>query len=276
MAPYAVGVCSWSLEPLDPLDLVARVRATLLDRVQLALDPIRTGTMPRDLGPVLARGGIAIGSGMMAMAGEDYSTPASIRRTGGVVPDQTWSANRAAAAEDAAIARELGLDVVTLHAGFIPHVRMDPARPALIGRLRELADIFGASGIRVGLETGQERAETLLELLHDLAHPAIGVNFDPANLILYGMGDPVLAVRLLAPNVLQAHVKDALPPRREGEWGTEVPVGSGAVDWAAFFDALKEVPRPIQLMIEREAGTDRVADVTLAVRFLHHLGVAHS
>jgi sugar phosphate isomerase/epimerase len=255
------------------VELVARVRAALLDRIQLALDPIRTGAMPGDLGTTLAGAGITIGSGMMAMAGEDYSTPTSIRRTGGLVPNATWSANRAAAGENAAIAHELGLELVTFHAGFVADRRADPSRAILVGRLREVLDLFGASGVRVGLETGQERAETLLDLLDELAHPAVGVNFDPANIVLYGSGDPIAALRLLAPHVLQVHVKDALPPRREGAWGTEVPVGQGAVDWAAFFDALLAVPRPLGLMIEREAGTDRVADVALAVRFLHHIAV---
>jgi sugar phosphate isomerase/epimerase len=273
MPAYTVGACSWSLAPRHPVELVARLRAALLDRVQLALDPLRLGPMPRDLGATLAGAGITIASGMMAMAAEDYSTLASIRRTGGLAPNATWTANRAAAGENAAIAHELGLDLVTFHAGFVPERRADPARAMLVGRLREVLDLFGASGVRVGLETGQEHAETLLDLLDELAHPAVGVNFDPANVVLYGSGDPIAALALLAPHVLQVHLKDALPPREAGGWGTEVPMGQGAVDWAAFFATLQSVPRPLGLMIEREAGPDRVADVAHAVRFLHHIGV---
>jgi sugar phosphate isomerase/epimerase len=210
----------------------------------------------------------------MAMAGEDYSTPASIRRTGGIVPDHTWLTNLAAAGRNAALASELGIDLVTFHAGFIPDVTDRMARVALLHRLRDLAIVFEARGVRVGLETGQERAEAMVQLLDDLGHPSVGVNFDPANMILYGTGDPIEALHTLAPRVVQLHVKDALPPRRQGEWGIEVPVGEGAVDWAAFFTALQQVPDGVELMIEREAGDDRAGDIGRAVRFLRHIGAA--
>ena len=91
-----------------------------------------------------------------------------------------------------------------------------------------------------------------------------GVNFDPANMILYGMGDPVEALRALLPHVLQVHVKDATPTAEPGTWGAEVPAGTGAVDWPAFFAVLSGAGRPIDLMIEREAGGTRVADIATA------------
>jgi sugar phosphate isomerase/epimerase len=87
------------------------------------------------------------------------------------------------------------------------------------------------------------------------------VNFDPANMILYGMGDPVEAIRLLARHVRQVHVKDALPAPRPGVWGCEMPVGRGAVDWEAFLAAALGISPPIALVIEREAGEDRLRDI---------------
>lgn len=269
---YRIGVCSWSLEPADADELAERVHRTGVEAVQLALDPIRLGQM--GVGEVRARlreAGVGILSGMMAMAGEDYSTLASIRQTGGVVPDGTWAANLAAARELARIAGELQLDLVSFHAGFVPHHAGAPARAMLIQRIRELADIYGAHGVQLALETGQEHAGTLAELLDDLAPARVGVNFDPANLILYGMGDPAAALDRLGERVLQLHIKDALPAVQDGEWGTEVPVGEGAVDWAAVLDALRRCPAVTALVIEREAGPDRVGDVIRARRFLEQV-----
>src|SRR5207244_3794505 len=100
-------------------------------------------------------------SGMMAMKGEDYSTLESIRRTGGVRPDEHWPENLAAAAANARIASALGMRLVTFHAGFLPDDRADPTRRAMLDRLRAIADAFAQRDIAVALETGQETAGTL-------------------------------------------------------------------------------------------------------------------
>src|SRR5690606_15401196 len=109
--------------------------------------------------------GIRILSGMMETIGEDYSTLESIRRTGGVAPDETWEANLLVAAQCAQIAEALGITLVTFHAGFIPHDADDPRRGELTERVRQIARVFASRGVRVALETGQETAETLAELL---------------------------------------------------------------------------------------------------------------
>jgi sugar phosphate isomerase/epimerase len=127
-----------------------------------------------------------------------------------------------------------------------------------------VADAFAEHGAGVALETGQETAETLEGVLAELGRPDVGVNFDPANMILYGMGDPVRALKRLVPVVKQIHVKDALPTDTPGTWGTEVPVGEGAVDWDAFFDVALSIQPPVSFVIEREAGADRLDDIAAA------------
>ena len=264
-----LGVCTWSLRPGSPLDLAERVRETGCRAVQLALDPIRRGAWPEDgTVAVLEENGIDILSGMMEMAGEDYSSLDSIRRTGGVRPDETWPENLANARKNAEIARRLGIDLVTFHAGFLPHERGDRERPVLMQRLRDMADVFAEGGVRVAFETGQETAETLLDALDELDHPNIGVNFDPANMVLYDMGDPIEAMRRLAPYIAQAHVKDASPTLVAGEWGAEEVCGHGAVDWDGFFGVLREHLPDCDLLIEREQGESRVADIAEARRFV--------
>jgi L-ribulose-5-phosphate 3-epimerase len=260
-----VGVCSWSLLPASPGDLVEKVRACGLDAVQLALDPIRRGEWNEDeTFDTLGAAGIGVISGMWAPAGEDYSTIDSIARTGGIRPDETWPANLEAAKELAEICGRRGIELTTFHAGFIPHDASDPERQRMIERLREIAAIFLDTGCRVGLETGQEDAATLLETLEAVEGRAVGVNFDPANMLLYNSGDPIRALEMLADFVAQVHIKDARPSGVAGEWGDEVPAGTGDVAWEDFFGILAARLPDADLMIEREAGDDRVADIRTA------------
>lgn len=263
-----VAVCSWSLRANSPAELVERVRATGARAVQLALTPIvEKPAVWSGVFDELSRAGIEVASGMLETVGEDYSTLDAIRRTGGVVPDATWQATRARALEVARVAGANSVRLVTFHAGFIPH-EPGPEREKLFGRLREISAAFASHSARIAFETGQESAETLAHALDALGDGAIGVNFDPANMILYGMGDPVAAVQRLAPRIVQVHVKDALPTAVPGTWGSEVRVGTGAVDWSAFLSALSSVPAPIRLAVEREAGDDRVGDIRAAVKLL--------
>jgi len=263
-----IAVCSWSLQAESPAQLVERIRATGASAVQLALTPlVEKPDVWGDCAAALTAANIEIASGMLETVGEDYSTLETIRVTGGVVPDATWHATRARAAEVAKVAGRHGIRLITFHAGFIPH-EAGAERDGLFARLREIAAIFRAEGARIAFETGQESAETLAHALDALGDDSIGVNFDPANMILYGMGDPVAAVRALAPRIAQVHIKDALPTKTAGTWGSEVRVGTGAVDWKAFLAAIERVPATIRLAVEREAGDDRVGDIRAALALL--------
>lgn len=266
----AIGVCSWSLRPRTASELANRASDCGVAYVQLALGPIRSGAMsPNELRDELAAAGVMPRSGMMSTIGEDYSSMDSIARTGGIRPDTHWAENLRNAKVEARIARAMELPLVTFHAGFLPHDTSDPERAKLLDRLRAMVDVFADQGVRVGFETGQETAATLLDVLADLDRPSAGVNFDPANMILYGMGDPVAALQDLGSRVVQVHVKDAVPTRVAGTWGEEVPVGLGRVDWPAFFAVLAEVQPAVDLMIEREAGERRIQDVRRAVQHLY-------
>lgn len=274
-----LGVCSWSLRPASPAELIERVRACGLSAVQLALTPLAERPLVwGEAGRLLREAGITILSGMLETVGEDYSTIDAIARTGGVRPTVTWAATRERAVKVALVARELRLSLVTFHAGFLPHDPADPERGTMLGRLREIAGIFGKHQIAVAFETGQEPAHTLVACLEQLRReqprdqPAIGVNFDPANMLLYRSGDPIEALRLLAPWVLQVHAKDAIASATAGQWGSEVPVGTGQVDWPAFLAEVARCPKRPAIVIEREAGDERVRDVVTAREFLSRFG----
>lgn len=270
-----LGVCSWSLQPDSPGDLVQRVDKTGLERVQLALTPaVSDRDRWGDVLEVLSDAGVSVTSGMMAPVGEDYSTLEAIARTGGIRPSTTWAANEAMARAMAVVAGRAQIGLVTLHAGFLPHDREDPERGLMVKRLQELAKIFADQGVAIAFETGQESADTLLEVLGDIDRDTVGVNFDPANMILYAMGDPVESIQKLASHVMQVHIKDALPSDTPGQWGSEVPVGEGAVDWSGFFAAAESIPRDLDAVIEREAGSSRIEDVLAAIELVkQHSGI---
>jgi sugar phosphate isomerase/epimerase len=273
MADPRIGVCSWSLRPRDPDHLIRMVGDLGLGAVQLALVPVvEDPGVWGEAVDALGSAGIRVASGMLAMANEDYSSLESIRRTGGVRPNADWPANRQRAAAVARAAAGAGLDLVTFHAGFLPEAG-DPLRATMLDRLRAVADAFAEHGVATALETGQETAETLEGVLAELDRPDVGVNFDPANMILYDMGDPVRALERLAPAVRQVHVKDAVPTEVPGAWGREMPAGRGAVDWPAFFEIAGSIEPPVSFIIEREAGGQRIEDVAAARDLIaRHIG----
>ena len=267
-----VAVCSWSLQPKSPAELIAHLNRIGLSRLQIALDPIRTepgiwGTISADC----SRAGITIVSGMFGTLGEDYSTLESIRRTGGLVPDETWDDNWDNIQKTATLARSMGLKLVTFHAGFLPHDDSDPLFARMLHRICLVADVFAAKGIDLAFETGQETGAVLKEFLDKLGRPTVGVNFDPANMILYDKGDPIEALRILGPYLKQCHIKDARRTKTPGTWGEEVVVGTGDVDWKQFFQTLDQQGFGGFCCIEREAGQQREADITAAHKYIEKI-----
>jgi L-ribulose-5-phosphate 3-epimerase len=270
-----LAVCSWSLQPAGPQDLADKLAATGIRRVQLALDPLRERPeVWNGTNHLLGQAGITIVSGMLGCVGEDYSTLESIRLTGGLAPDHTWEQNWKNLQATAYLALQLGLKLVTFHAGFLPHDETLPGFRKLRQRLGEAADIFRAADIALGLETGQETAADLVRVLQQLGRANLGVNFDPANMLLYDKGDPVAALHALGPWLRQVHIKDARRTQVPGTWGEEVPAGSGEVNWREFFATLKQLRFEGKLVIEREAGNQRVADIRAAKTMIEKLGDA--
>jgi len=267
-----LAVCSWSLQPDTPEALIAQLREIGLSRVQLALDPLRDNPDIWDKTPELfAAAGIEIASGMFGTIGEDYTTLETIRETGGVLPDQHWESNWKAIKKIAEIANDLSLKLVTFHAGFLPHEESDPNFKKLMNRIEQIAELFFEKNIDLGFETGQETADTLKLFLEKLNRPSVGVNFDPANMILYAKGDPIESLNTLSPFLKQCHIKDATTTKEPGTWGEEVTVGTGEVDWPAFFTSLESLGFEGDFCIEREAGNQRIIDIRTANEFVAKL-----
>lgn len=270
LAAARVGVCSWSFRlPLD--QVAAEMRKIGLRRIHLALQPFLEGGSRHGAGEDaaslekvkarLASGEWELSATMIGFPQEDYSTLETIRRTGGVVPDDAWEANKKIVRAGAKLSAELKAPLLTLHAGFLDE--RDPvALRKYTDRVRFIVDTCGEAGVPVAFETGQETAADLAKFLPSV--PGAGVNFDPANMILYGKGDPVAAVATLAPWIRHIHVKDAVRTKTPGTWGTETPWGDGEVNQAAFLGALEAAGYKGAFAIEREGGDNRVGDIALA------------
>jgi sugar phosphate isomerase/epimerase len=208
-----------------------------------------------------------ISSTMIDFPYEDYSTLESIKKTGGIGPDESWEENRKLALEAINVTAQLGAKYILMHAGFIDHTKPEYARK-FYDRVRLLADAAAEKNVKFLMETGQETAKELKHFLEEMDHPALRVNFDPANMILYDKGNPLEAVKVLAPWIRHIHIKDAIRTKTPGTWGLEVPWGEGDVNSNAFLRTLKEIGFKGALAIEREAGDDRFGDIKKAAERL--------
>ncbi len=269
--PLAIGVCSWSLQVTGIPELKGFLDRLGIDVVQIACgDPHHASWAEGDAMPAAAvSAGFRMSGAMLGFPGEDYTTPAHIERTGGFGDPATRPERLERFRWALARTTELGLTDLMLHAGFIPEVG-DPARKSFLDTLAQVGDLAQRAGVVVAFETGQESAALLRRTLDDLKCPALKVNFDPANMLLYDKDDPLAVLDLLAPDIRSVHLKDANRPTTKGEWGSEVPLGRGQTDTAAFVKGLKRVGYRGPLCIEREVGTqaERFADIEHGVRFL--------
>ena len=266
-----VGVCSWSWQ-LPMKEVAAKMDAAGVKGIHLALGPFiapdgRHGAAEGAEAWAFVKGKVARGewnvmSTMIGTVGEDYSTLETIRKTGGIVPDQHWEANKKIVTRGAQLTQELGCKYMSTHAGFLDE--SDPkAYKKYVERVAWMRDECRKYGVTLILESGQETAEDLAAFMPKVQ--GVGINFDPANMILYAKGQPMKALKILYPWIKQVHVKDACETKVPGTWGTEVAWGEGEVGGKAFLAELEDLGYAGNYVIEREAGTDRPGDIAKAV-----------
>ena len=266
---WPVGVCSWSLQT-DIAGIAAAMEKIGLERVHLAVGPA-LGEDRAQYVKAVGKQSWIVSCTMIDFPQEDYSTLDSIKRTGGIAPDDCWEANRQRFLTAVDVTAELGVGYISTHIGFI-----DPAREEYSKKFHDrtkcLADAAAEKGLSLLLETGQESAVEMRQFMQKLNHPAIGINFDPANIILYDKGEPLEAVHILASWIKHVHIKDAVRTKEPGTWGLEVPWGVGEVGVEQFLRVLRKVGYKGTLAIEREAGDDRFGDIAHAAEILANFG----
>ena len=185
------------------------------------------------------------------------------------------------------LALEFGTNVVTTHIGVIPADKNDPKYAVMLAALTECGLYAQSKGATLAIETGPEKAATLLQFLKD-TKGGVGVNLDPANFTMVTGQDAVEAVYMLKDYIVHTHAKDGnmLDPEQDPadvyhafaiggvdalnacRGFEEVPLGEGSVDWDNYIKALREIGFDGFLTIEREAGPDPEADIAMAVGFL--------
>jgi sugar phosphate isomerase/epimerase len=185
--------------------------------------------------------------------GESYADIPTVVRCVGLVPAATRTERVKELKEIADFAKLLECSVVGLHIGFVPHDRSEPLYQEMITVTRDVCDHLKRNGQALHLETGQESADTLVAFIGDVGRDNLFINFDPANMILYGSGEPIAALKKVGRWVRSVHCKDGKWAKHPGEeWGQEVPLGQGDVGIENYLRTLREVGYQGPLTIERE------------------------
>lgn len=197
-----------------------------------------------------------------------YQGPLTI----GLVPQSTRAARIAHIKKASDFAKQCGIPAVQTHCGFIPENPNDAVYKQTVGAIREVATYCKSNGQNFRYETGQETPITLVRAIQDVGLDNQGVNFDLANLILYGKANPVDAIELIAPYVQGIHAKDGLWPTNPKQLGEEVAIGKGKVDFPRIIERLKQFNYRGAVTIEREiSGPQQLEDVRAAKTYLEKL-----
>jgi sugar phosphate isomerase/epimerase len=271
-----------------PIGVFASIDAGLGVRLEVAQElnvptihlhtPHRESRTPERAAEFLAKLkqlGITVTVVFAGFEGESYADIPTVTRTVGLVPKDSRRERTAELMEIADFAKLLGVDKVGVHLGFVPHDRSTADYRDVLQVTRGVCDHLAANGQALHLETGQEPADVLLAFLKDVERGNLFVNFDPANMILYGCGEPIPALRTLRSFVRSIHCKDATWSETPGEtWGAEVPLGKGDVDFEAYLRTLEEIGYDGPLTIEREIPQEperQKAEIAGAVELLERL-----
>ena len=210
-----------------------------------------------------------------AYTGESYADIPTVEATVGFIPRATRAEREARTIEVSDFAAAAGIGGLGCHAGFVPEDPADPDYIAVRDLIRRICDHAAGHGQSFALETGQEPADQLLKFFEDVDRGNLGINFDPANLILYGTGDPIQALGLLGQHVISVHAKDGSWPPKDAPkaLGIEMPLGQGAVGMEQFLAKLKQVGFTGPLNVEREIEnrTQKLKDMKMGVALLRRL-----
>jgi sugar phosphate isomerase/epimerase len=210
-----------------------------------------------------------------AYQGESYADIPTVQHTVGFVPSLTRAERELRTLAISDFAAELGVPSIATHIGFVPEDRLSEEYLGVREVVRHICDYAATHGQTFALETGQEPADSLLDFLLVTNRDNLRINFDPANMILYGTGDPIAALDTLAQHVITVHCKDGnWPPKgKPGALGEERPLGQGSVEMDRFIAKLKQIYYKGPLIVEREEPdpAQRLEDIRAGIALLHRL-----
>ena len=220
--------------------------------------------------------GITISTVFLGFPGESYESIAITAQTVGFVPEATRAERLVESKNIADFAKLLGVKEIGSHIGFVPHDRNCDQYRAVVAGIRDLCEHLARNGQQLHLETGQEEVDALLDFIQDVGTGNLFINFDPANLILYGIGNPIGALKKVGHLVRSVHCKDGVATTGTPgvDWGREVPFGTGEVNAKLFLQTLKEIGYKGPLTIEREIPEEparQKEEIGQAVRLISEL-----
>ena len=234
------------------LDLAGKLG---LPTIQLHTPPVgqRDQASADKILATLAPYGISITAVFGGFEGESYATIPTVVETVGLMPAANRQKRLDEMFEISDFAKMIGCDVIALHLGFVPHDTTAPAYQDIVTVTQQLCQHAANNGQAVHLETGQETADGLVTFINDTKCDNLFVNFDPANMILYGAGDPIKAAEKIGSLIKSVHCKDAKWSAKPGqEWGVETKLGDGDVGMKTFLQTLQKIGYTGPLTIERE------------------------
>ena len=220
-----------------------------------------------------ADAGIAVSLVFCGYAGESYESIEIVKQTVGLVPPASRAERVQKTKGIADFAAWLGAPGIGVHVGAVSEDHESADFAEMVDVIADVADHCAALGLTMNLETGQETADTLLHLLESVGRDNLGVNFDPANMILYGAGKPLEALRKVGAHLKSCHCKDATWSDQPGvTWGLETPLGEGDVGMANFIATLKDLAYTGPLTIEREiSGAQQITDIQKGIELLRSI-----
>lgn len=257
----------------DPLDSFSKVKELGFPTCQINFpsEDYLSGKKNSQFKEALERTGIEVTSVFVGFEGAVWDLvdgPSTI----GFVPLETRAARVIQAKRISDWVRDVGLKDVFSHVGFIPEDADDPDYPNLIRTLEDYIGYCKANGQGFRFETGQETPKTLRRTIEDIGLDNIGINLDPANLLLYGKAKPLEALDIIGKYVQGTHCKDGEWPTVPGKLGEEKPLGEGDVDFPKLIPKLKSMGYKGPLTIEREiSGDKQIKDILRAKEILEKL-----
>lgn len=169
-------------------------------------------------------------------------------------------------------AAKAGIPDVIIHAGYIPNDLSSEAYNDMVIAVDSATKYCESKGVNLLLETGTEAPIMLKALIEDVGRSNLYINFDPANILMYGFGNPVDALTVFGKYVRNMHGKDGNLPTDPRHFGEEKPVGQGMVDFPAVFGKFRELGYNRYCVIEREiSGERQIKDILAAKEYLKTL-----
>jgi sugar phosphate isomerase/epimerase len=251
---------------------VARAEGFAVVHTNALPESMLTGPQRQQYMDAARASGVQIATMFIGFDGQSYADRAAVAGTVGLLAIPELRSHRLQIAlAYCALAKELGVSALAMHLGFLPPDRSHADYSFLIAAVRQILDRCADNGQSLQLETGQESATELRTFIEEVDRPNLGVNFDPANFLLYDTDEPLTALDTLAPYLRGVHCKDGRRPTQPEQLGEEVPLGQGEINWPGFLQKLQQMGYPGPLIIERESGPNVRAEVQQARQFLEDL-----